>query len=104
MDRQGDALAAFLLYLGIVMKALKTKPAAQRQFYIGLWWDSVTRALELDPARASVYLAAFDESLCRKAWTLRDAQSLAGRAQRCALTFPPHAACMLAPLYEFMRG
>ena len=104
VDRQGDALAAFLLVLGILMKAIKTRSAAQRQFYIGLWWDSVTRALELDPDRRAVYLSFFDECLARRAWTLRDAQSLAGRAQRCALTFPPGAACMLAPLYEFMRG
>lgn len=104
VDTQGEALAVFLLSLGIVMKAIKTLPAALRQFYIGLWWDSVHRTLELDPTRRAVYLEFFDWLVSQRSWALRDAQSCAGRAQRCMLTFPRGSNCMLSPLYEFMRG
>ena len=36
--------------------------------------------------------------------TLREAQSIAGEMQRCALTFPPGSECVFASLYTFMRG
>ena len=104
VDAEAASLAAFLLFLGVVMKEIKTRYAATLQLYIGLWWNSVTRTLELEPSKLAAYLQVFDAVATAHTLTLRDAQSLAGKMQRCALTFPPGAECVFASLYAFMRG
>jgi hypothetical protein len=104
VDAEGASLAAFLLFLGVVMKEIKTRYAATLQLYIGLWWNSVTRTLELDGAKLNAYLEGFDAVERMHVMTLRESQSLAGRMQRSALTFPPGAECVFASLYSFMRG
>ena len=104
VNLEGAALAAFLLFLGITMKEIKTRWAATLQLYIGLWWNSITRTVELEPARRDLYLQSFDAVQNARVLTLREVQSLAGRMQRAALTFPPGAECVFSSLYEFMRG
>jgi hypothetical protein len=104
VDREGASLAAFLLFLGVVMKEIKTRYAATLQLYIGLWWNSVTRTLELEDSKLQRYLEAFNSAALASVLTLRDVQSLAGKLQRCALTFPPGSECVFASLYAFMRG
>ena len=104
VDSEAASLAAFLLFLGVVMKEIKTRYAATLQLYIGLWWNSVTRTLELEPSKLAAYLEVFDAVATAHTLTLRDAQSLAGKMQRCALTFPPGSECVFASLYAFMRG
>ena len=80
---------AFLLFLGVVMKEIKTRYAATLQLYIGLWWNSVTRTLELEDSKRDSYLHSFDAASTARTLTLREVQSLAGRFQRASLTFPP---------------
>ena len=101
---EGAGLAAFLLFLGVVMKEIKTRYAATLQLYIGLWWNSVTRTLELEDSKRDSYLHSFDAASAARTLTLREVQSLAGRFQRASLTFPPGAACVFSSLYRFMRG
>ena len=36
--------------------------------------------------------------------SLRDLQSVAGRMQRCIMTFPPGAACLLVGVFALMAG
>ena len=104
VDREAASLAAFLLFLGVVMKEIKTRYASTLQLYIGLWWNSVTRTLELEESKREAYLAHFDSAADARVLSLRDVQSLAGRFQRASLTFPPGAACVFSSLYRFMRG
>ena len=104
VDLEGASLAAFLLFLGVVMKEIKTRYAATLQLYIGLWWNSVTRTLELEDSKLQRYLEAIDAAASASVLSLRDVQSLAGKLQRCALTFPPGSECVFASLYAFMRG
>ena len=104
VDAEGASLAAFLLFLGVVMKEIKTRYAATLQLYIGLWWNSVTRTLELEDSKREAYLEAFGAAAAAKVLTLREMQSVAGKLQRSALTFPPGAECIFASLYAFMRG
>jgi hypothetical protein len=59
VDAEAASLAAFLLLLGVVMKDIKTRYAAILQLYIGLWWNSVTRTLELEQSKLDAYLAVF---------------------------------------------
>ena len=82
VDAQAEALADFLFYLGVLMKAAKTRHAARLQLYTGLWWDSVLRTLQLEKERLDVYIAYLDELADMKVWTLNQAaQSAAGRIQ-----------------------
>ena len=104
VDAEAASLAAFLLFLGVVMKDIKTRYAATLQLYIGLWWNSVTRTLELEQFKLDAYLAVFQDVASLHVMTLREAQSIAGKMQRCALTFPPGSECVFASLYTFMRG
>ena len=48
VDAQSEGLADFLFYLGVLLKAIKTRHAAQLQLYTGLWWNSVLRTLQLE--------------------------------------------------------
>ena len=104
VDEEAKALALFLLSLGVVMKEIKTRYASMVQLYIGLWWDSVHRTLELEESKRESYLAAFDAMVASRSMTLREAQSLAGRMQRASLTFPPGSFCVFSSLFAFTRG
>lgn len=104
VDAESAALAAFLLFLGVIMKEIKTRYAATTQLYIGLWWNSITRTVELEQSKLADYHHVFEAVASMHVMTLRDAQSIAGKMQRCALTFPPGSECVFASLYTFMRG
>ena len=43
VDSEGAALTAFLRELGIYIKEIKDRAAAQVQLALGFWWDSVNR-------------------------------------------------------------
>ena len=79
VDSEAASLAAFLLFLGVVMKEIKTRYAATLQLYIGLWWNSVTRTLELEPSKLAAYLEVFDAVATAHTLTLRDAPVIGGQ-------------------------
>lgn len=89
---------------GVTFKDLKDKPAAIPQYYCGFWWDSryFTRYLEED--KLLRYLDAFADAASARSHTLRDLRSLAGKAQRAIMTFPPGAACLIVNCFLLMRG
>jgi hypothetical protein len=86
------------------MRDSKTRPAAQRQLYTGLWWCSRTLTLELEPDRRDVYVAMFRAMAKKGAWSLKESQSAAGRGQRACMTFPRGSNVMLASIYWMMRN
>ena len=47
VDSEGAALAAFLRMLGIYIKEIKDRAAAQVQLALGFWWDSINRTRTL---------------------------------------------------------
>ena len=59
VDEQAEAMSQFMFTLDVMMRAIKTRYAAQKQLYTGLWWDSVARTLELEPERRDLYVDFF---------------------------------------------
>ena len=104
VDDQANALALFLDFLGTPVKAKKHRSAAQRQFVVGFWWDSVARTRTLDEQKVIDYVSMFADFARRKSLSLREIQSVAGRLQRAVLTLPPGASCLLSNLFALMRG
>lgn len=104
VDEEGGRLREFLRPLGIFMKELKDKPAAERQLMVGFWWDSLHRTRTLEEQKLAAYMAQLLQFSARGSLTLRERQSIAGRMQRAVLTLPPGAACFLANIYALMRG
>jgi hypothetical protein len=90
--------------VGIAFKFLKDRRAAQRQLYIGFWWDSLAHTLTLDERKLSGYVATLLEFADRRVATLHELRSLAGKAQRAAMTLPPGAACLLTHFFLLMSG
>ncbi|EOD11275.1 hypothetical protein EMIHUDRAFT_247959 [Emiliania huxleyi CCMP1516] len=90
--------------LGVFFKAAKDRPAAMCQYVIGFWWNSVDRTRTLDPAKRDEYSAMLDEMCGRPSLTLNEMQVAAGRIQRCVMTFPPGAGCLLSGLFGLMTG
>merc|ERR1712185_758536 len=90
--------------LGITMKELKTKPAAQVQLMLGFWWDSIARTRTLEQRKYEAYAAQLLDFSRRRVLTLRDRQQVAGRMQRAVLTLPRGAACYLGNVYAMSRG
>ena len=105
VDEEGASLAEWCAHVaGVVFKVVKTLPAATRQLYIGLWWDSNTRALELEERRLRAYIALLFEYGSRAVLSLQERQSIAGKMQRAALTLPPGAACLIQSVYGMICG
>ena len=104
VDAQADALALFLDLIGTPVKEKKHRVAAQRQFVVGFWWDSVRRSRSLDESKVLDYIVMFRDFASRGSLSLREIQSVAGRLQRAVLTLPPGASCLLANLFAMMRG
>ena len=71
---------------------------------LGLWWDSVTLTRTLDERKLVVYMEMIADFIARPKLTLHEMQVAAGRLQRCLLTFPPGAACLLVSLFTLMVG
>ena len=104
VDSEGAALTAFLRELGIYIKEIKDRAAAQVQLALGFWWDSVNRTRTLSERKQQEYVAMLREFETRRTLTLRERQQVAGRMQRAVMTMPPGAACFMATMYSLMRG
>ena len=104
VDSEGVALTAFLRELGIYIKEIKDRAAAQVQLALGFWWDSVNRTRTLSERKQQEYVAMLREFETRRTLTLRERQQVAGRMQRAVMTMPPGAACFMATMYSLMRG
>ena len=89
---------------GVAFKALKDKVAARHQLMLGLWWDSATLTRTLDERKLLVYMEMIADYVARPKLTLQEMQKAGGRLQRCLLTFPPGAACLLVSLFTLMVG
>ena len=89
---------------GVEWKQPKDRSAAQLQFYIGLWWNSVDFSRSLDEERLGSYMKTLSEAVGSRVLTLGERKSLAGKMQRAILTLPPGARCLLAQTYSMMRG
>ena len=89
---------------GVTYKVLKDRPAAIPQFYTGFWWDSRYFSRYLDEAKLLAYLDCFSSVSVSRSLSLRERQSLAGKAQRAILTFPPGASCLIVNAYRMMAG
>ena len=92
------------LVCGVFFKYLKDRVASRKQLMLGLWWDSTRLSRELDLPKLTQYLEQLGELSRRKWLTLSEMRQMAGRLQRAALTLPPGARCLLAPLYAAMSG
>ena len=105
VDGEGAALAAWCESVaGVAFKWIKTRAAASRQLYVGLWWDSNSRALELEERRLRSYIALLWDFGSRPVLSLHERQSIAGKMQRAALTLPPGASCLISAVYGMMMG
>ena len=102
--REWNSFKAFLRSIGVPMKELKEKLASVRQLMLGFWWDSVQRTRTLDGPKLRQYLDMFSDFAQRKALSLTEMQSCAGRMQRAAMTLPQGVGCMLASVYALMAG
>ena len=89
---------------GVFFKAVKDKLAAQRQLYIGFWWDSRTFTRELEERKLMQYVEMLGAFASRPTLTLHELQVVAGRMQRAIMTFPPGAACLLVSVFQLMTG
>ena len=89
---------------GVFFKAIKDRLAAQRQLVLGFWWDSTTFSRTLDESKLLLYVDMLADFSSRRKLSLRDMQVVAGRVQRCIMTFPPGAACLLVSLFSLMVG
>ena len=104
VDKEGITFREFLRELGIFMKELKEKAAAQLQLMLGFWWNSLTQTRTLEERKFNAYVKMLDELAQRKTMSLREMQQASGRMQRAIMTLPPGASCMLASLFALMRG
>ena len=105
VDEEGTALAEWCERVaGVSFKVIKTRWAATRQLYIGLWWDSDRRSLELEERRLRAYIGLLFEFGSRAVLSLQERQSIAGKMQRAALTLPPGARCLIQCTYGMMSG
>ena len=104
VDEEASNLECFLALLGVFFKLSKHRPASQRQYVVGLWWDSVSRSRSLDESKVDEYVYMLSDFAARSSLSLREIQMVCGRLQRACLTFPPGAACLMSNLFSLMRG
>ena len=104
VDEQAHMFASLMEVLGTPVKMKKHRSAAQLQFVVGFWWDSLARTRSLEEKKVVDYISMFSEFASRKSLSLKELQSVAGRLQRAVLTLPPGASCLLANLFALMRG
>ena len=103
VDAQMDAFHDFAGDVcGVFFKVAKDRMASQVQLALGFVWDSTTLTRVLEERKLLSYLDMFAEYATRPTLTLREMQQLAGRMQRCIMTFPPGGAWMIVPLFMLM--
>eukprot|EP00964_Phaeocystis_antarctica_P072806 scaffold44601_cov30-Phaeocystis_antarctica.AAC.1 len=78
--------------LGIFIKEIKDRAAAQVQLALGFWWDSINRTRTLSERKQQAYVAMLREFETRRSLSLRERQQMAGQMQRAVMTMPPGAA------------
>merc|ERR1712185_96292 len=104
-DSEMEALHDFCAETcGVFFKVLKDRLAARRQFALGFWWDSTTLTRELDEEKFNSYMLTFAEALTCNAMSLREMQSLLGKAGRGVMTLPPGARCLLVSMFALTAG
>ena len=107
-DEGNDAMDAFKSWsrevTGLGWKDEKGLAAARRQLYVGFWWNTPSLARSLPETKVISYLATLLDASTATTLTLRDRQSLAGKAQRLIMTLPPGAACLIVNCYLLMSG
>ena len=96
VDAEGAAFTQWLKALGIFVKELKDRAAAQLQLALGFWWDSVNRTRTLEERKLHSYLEMLRDFASRRSLSLREMQQVGGRMQRAVLTLPQGAMCFLA--------
>ena len=89
---------------GLAFKAAKDRVAAQSQLALGFWWNSRTLTRTLEERKMLQYVDMIATFASREKLTLVEMQCAAGRLQRCIMTFPPGAACLLVSLFTLMCG
>ena len=105
VDAEGERLTEWTERVaGVAFKVIKTLPAATRQLYVGLWWDSNTRCLELEERRLRAYISLLFDFASRGVLSLQERQSVAGKMQRAILTLPPGARCLISATYGLTMG
>ena len=105
VNHEMEAMQAWcLLVVGLSFKWLKDRKAAQRQLYIGFWWDSRSLTLELEERKLGAYVVSLLEFAERRTASLHELRSLAGKAQRAVMTMPPGAACLVTNFFLLMSG
>lgn len=104
VDQVAERVGNYLATLGVHFKRLKSRVAAARQLVLGFWWDSSTRTRTLEPHKLELYLDFMRDLLTRRAVTLLELQTLAGRVHRAAMTMPPGASVYLANILALMSG
>ena len=85
-------------------KRIKDAPASQRPLYIGFWWDSVTRTRTLEERKLTEYVRVLLKFAGARVASLHELRSLAGKAERAAMTFPPGARCLVVNFFLLMAG
>ena len=104
LDRVATAFKVWLHALGIYIKEIKDKVAAQLQLMLGFWWDTLSRTRTLEERKFKAYVDMLFDFASRKTLALREMQQIAGRMMRAVMTLPPGAACFLANLFALTRG
>ena len=107
-DEGNDAMATFQSWstdvTGLDWKVDKGLAASRAQLYVGFWWNTRSLARSLPETKVLSYLATLLDASTATTLTLRDRQSLAGKAQRLIMTLPPGAACLIVNCYLLMTG
>jgi len=105
VDAEMDALHEWCgAVCGVFFKVIKDRLAAPVQLALGFWWDSRTLTRELEKGKLVSYMELLADYATRDKLTLREMQSVAGRMQRCIMTFPPGAACLLVGVFALSVG
>ncbi len=89
---------------GVFFKWIKDRLASRVQLVLGLWWDSTTLTRTLEEKKLIAYMEMIAAFATRPTLRLKEMQQVAGRLQRCLLTFPPGAACLIGSLFALMVG
>ena len=80
VDKEGKAFSSFLKMLGIYIKEIKDRAAAQVQLALGFWWNSIDRTRTLVERKHQAYISMLDEFEKRRSLTLKDRQQEARAA------------------------
>ena len=105
LDDEGEALENYLEQeIGVPMERGKSRPGANIQLSLGLWWNTINFTLWLAEEKVQMYSAFISELSQKRTVTRRELQQCAGREQRIVLTQAPGSKVLLANNYTLMSG